>query len=179
VKYGRRNGGASARDDVLWNADDGITRRQVLARSGLALGALSAAALGVAGPVWAVLPSDGRGFDDARRETYVALISALGSVPDARVDASRASWAATRLADHYSQQLPDAQRATDDVLDALDGTGFRQMNDGDRAALLRAWARSGRADADAAVRAGGLAALPFTPEPEGEDDVIKPVAVVL
>ena len=179
MEFGGRSSGGRTSDDVTWSADNGITRRQALARGGLALGALSVASLGVAGPVTAVPLSDGRGFDGTRRETYGALISALGSVPDPRVDGSRASWAAARLADHYSQQFPEAQRATDDVLDALDYAGFRSMNDGGRAELLTAWARAGGADADAAVRAGALAALPFTPEPEGEDDVIKTVAVVL
>lgn len=158
----------------------GLTRRQALARGGLAIGALAAGSFALGPkPAAAAARSRGRGFDGPRRDAYIALIGAVGTVAATPVDTSRAGWAADRLAAEYDARLAGEQRAIDDVLDALDRRGITRMSDRGRIAFLRTWADSGR-DARALVgHATALAALPFTPEPESEDDVIKPLPVTL
>ena len=138
----------------------------MLARTGLVLGA---ATLGFAQPLAAAPRQRRGGFDTGRRDVYVALVTTV-------VGASSAQWAADQLAADYKGRPADTRRAIDGVLDALDKRGFARMNDRGRKDVLRDWERN---QAELAVHAATLATLPFTPAPESEDDVIKPVPVVL
>ena len=156
-----------------------LTRRQALARGGLALGALGLASAGFARPLAAAVPSRRDGFDAARRSVYVALVGAVAALPERPVDGHRADWAANRLAADYASRLPESRRAIDDVLDALDDRGFARMGERQRVALLREWAAGGPDGRGLAEYATAIAAGPFAPEPESEDDVIKPVPVVV
>jgi hypothetical protein len=158
---------------------DPLTRRQVLVRGGLALGAVGAASLGLARPLAAAPPAGRSGFDSARRQSYVALVSAVAALGSTPADAARAQWAADRMAADYAGRLPESRQAIDGVLDALGRRGFARMDDRSRVALLRGWVRSGRGDGDLAGQATALATLPFTPPPESYDDVVKPVPVTL
>jgi len=137
------------------------------------------ASAGFAPPLAIARPQRRGGLDPARRDAYVALVTAVGTLPGAPVDGDRSAWAADRLAAEYAARLPESRQAIDGMLDMLARRGFARMSDGDRVALLRDWDRSGRDGRDLAAHATALAALPFTPEAESEDDVIKPVPVAL
>ena len=159
------------------NAAVSLTRRQLLARGAIALAALGGGSLAFARPLAAARPTREGGFDAARRAEYVALVAAVGSLTGARVDQSRSRWAADWLADYYARRPTESRVAIDGVLDGLDG--FAAMRSHDRIRTLRSWSRAGSDTRELAEQAAALAALPFTPEPESEDDVIKPVPVAL
>jgi hypothetical protein len=120
----------------------GLTRRSLLARFGLML--LASAGL-------RALPRA-----PSRRETYVALVDAVGRGTRSQVDASRAEFAADWLRDQRSR------RAVDDVLDRLATDGFTRLDPDARIAYLREVD-----DRELAARAVALAAAPFHP-PAGE-----------
>ena len=138
----------------------------MLVRTGLVVGAAS---LGFTQPLAAAPPRRRGGFDSARRHTYQALVTTV-------VGASQAQWASERMAADYGRRPADTQRAIDGLLDALDAHDFARRGHSERRDVLRSWERD---KSDLAVHAATLAALPFTPAPESEDDVIKPVPVVL
>jgi hypothetical protein len=122
----------------------GLTRRSLLARFGLGLLAL----VGLRRVPWAAQPS--------RRETYVALVDAVGRGTRSQVDPARAEFAADWLAGRQGS------RAVDDVLDRLATDGFTRLDPDARIAYLREVE-----DRELAARAVALAAAPFHP-PAGD-----------
>jgi hypothetical protein len=128
----------------------GLTRRSLLARAAAALLALA----GLRG-----LPRA-----PSRRQTYVALVEAVGHGTRSQVDPARAEFAADWLRDQQSR------RAVDDVLDRLAADGFTRLDPDARIAYLREVE-----DRELAARAVALAAAPFHP-PAGE---YHPTPVVL
>lgn len=134
----------------------GLTRRSLLARSGLAL-------LAVAG--LRLLPQA-----PSRRRTYIALVEAVGRGTRSQVDPTRAEFAADWLRDeHYACAIPATRRAIDDVLDRLEASGFSRLGPDARITYLR------KLDGDLAARAVAMAAAPFHP-PAGD---YHPTPVVL
>jgi hypothetical protein len=122
----------------------GFTRRKLMTRMGLAFLAAAGLRLAPAG-----VP---------RRNTYLALVEAVGRATRSQVDPARAEFAADWLRDeHYPGSLPSTRRAIDDVLDRLEASGFSRLDPPARIALLR------ELDGDLAARAVALAAAPFHP----------------
>jgi hypothetical protein len=128
----------------------GLTRRSLLARTATALLALA----GLSRLPWA----------PTRRQTYVALVEAVGRGTRSQVDPARAEFAADWLRDQQSR------RAVDDVLDRLGADGFTRLDLDARMAYLREVE-----DRELAARSVALAAAPFHP-PAGD---YHPTPVVL
>ncbi len=121
-----------------------LTRRTLIARTATALLALAGLSR--------LRPSP------TRRQTYVALVDAVGRGSRSQVDPARAESAADWLRDeHYARALPSGRRAIDDVLDRLEAGGFARLGPDARIARLR------EIDGDLAARAVALAAAPFHP----------------
>jgi len=106
----------------------------------------------------------------SRRQTYVALVDAVGRGTRSQVDPARAEFAAAWLSEeHYARALPSTRRAIDDLLDHLEVDGFSRLGPHARIAYLR------ELDGDLAARAVALAAAPFHP-PAGD---YHPTPVIL
>jgi hypothetical protein len=140
---------------------EGFSRRALLVRSGVLVGAAYAAPLSRA---LAAVPT--AGLTPARLRTYRGLVRVAGALPGSAVDPGRSEWAVERFAADYAARLPDNQRCVDAVLDAV--ADVRNV---------RALACGGQGECELFNQALSLAAVPFTPTIDGDDLSPVPVAV--
>lgn len=137
-----------------------LSRRQLLARGGAAVGTLTLARLPTA--AWAASASR---LSPERCATYRRLVGALAKSPDGRARHAACGRAARDFADWYGSQ-PEMLRAhVDGVLDDLG-----RWWDGSYAALTRSAGGPDAARSATVASALGLAERTTEPPPLDEDD---------